>query len=684
LSARKLLVELLLPLGRALRHLDVRAYVKIPTRPPAELGNALAGNPRRSPQLHPVRNRHVDVAVERRDRVLGPEHGVWNRGLVIAPIASAMVTLFLCGDVMLARGIDQTLAEPCDPKLYEPHMDDARDYVASAEEASGPIPRRHSLIIERSAITGVERPRFALPMQIPPSPAHVRRAPEVCPYQPHRPVLAAVALLAACSSGTTVAETSPETSPIDRPTTAVWPAVNRWNERLEQEYAEFVETLGDAIESRRCHHLDQCLRDPVANTTYEPAVDAKLRLDLDCADLPYVLRAYFSFKRRLPFGFVAATRDQGRDPRYAVGIEPTQFLTWRDFPTPRRLLVEMIGRVHSGMYRIAPQVETGDLFPLSITRRAVRPGSIFYDPNGHVLVVARARPDGAVYMIDGHPDGSITWKRFGAAFAIGSARLGGGFKAFRPLRLEDGKLVQARNQELANFDASTQYDRSRHVVDGTPVAYHLWVRALLAESNAAVDPLVEFREQVRALCRDIADRVEAVDAAILAGIAARPHPGFLPPNIYGAEADWEIYSTPSRDARLKAAFRELKDFTSALPDLTERASTLRAIWSEEARSPACAFSYRSSLGVEVPLRLDAVLDRLFDLSFDPYHCPEVRWGAPAGSTERSACRDDANKWRWYALEARLRNRIDREYGVPTPLDSGPEAPPDVDVRSARP
>jgi len=53
-----------------------------------------------------------------------------------------MVTLFVCGDVMLARGIDQILAEPCDPKLYEPHMDDARDYITIAEDVSGPIPRR--------------------------------------------------------------------------------------------------------------------------------------------------------------------------------------------------------------------------------------------------------------------------------------------------------------------------------------------------------------------------------------------------------------------------------------------------------------------------------------------------------------------------------------------------------------
>jgi poly-gamma-glutamate synthesis protein (capsule biosynthesis protein) len=52
-----------------------------------------------------------------------------------------MVTLFVCGDVMLARGIDQILPEPCDPTLYEPYMTDARDYIALAEQVSGPIPR---------------------------------------------------------------------------------------------------------------------------------------------------------------------------------------------------------------------------------------------------------------------------------------------------------------------------------------------------------------------------------------------------------------------------------------------------------------------------------------------------------------------------------------------------------------
>jgi poly-gamma-glutamate synthesis protein (capsule biosynthesis protein) len=50
--------------------------------------------------------------------------------------------LFLCGDVMTGRGIDQILAAPCDPALDEPWVKDARDYVRLAERASGPIPRR--------------------------------------------------------------------------------------------------------------------------------------------------------------------------------------------------------------------------------------------------------------------------------------------------------------------------------------------------------------------------------------------------------------------------------------------------------------------------------------------------------------------------------------------------------------
>ena len=51
------------------------------------------------------------------------------------------IRAFLCGDVMTGRGIDQVLAWPGEPVLYEPYVRNARDYVQLAENLHGHIPR---------------------------------------------------------------------------------------------------------------------------------------------------------------------------------------------------------------------------------------------------------------------------------------------------------------------------------------------------------------------------------------------------------------------------------------------------------------------------------------------------------------------------------------------------------------
>lgn len=53
--------------------------------------------------------------------------------------------VFLCGDVMTGRGIDQILPHPGDPRLFEGYLHSALDYVDLAELASGAIPRGVSL-----------------------------------------------------------------------------------------------------------------------------------------------------------------------------------------------------------------------------------------------------------------------------------------------------------------------------------------------------------------------------------------------------------------------------------------------------------------------------------------------------------------------------------------------------------
>lgn len=55
---------------------------------------------------------------------------------------SAGLTMFLCGDVMTGRGVDQILPHPSKPRLFEPYVTSALTYVELAERTVGPIPRR--------------------------------------------------------------------------------------------------------------------------------------------------------------------------------------------------------------------------------------------------------------------------------------------------------------------------------------------------------------------------------------------------------------------------------------------------------------------------------------------------------------------------------------------------------------
>ena len=49
------------------------------------------------------------------------------------------ITLFMTGDVMTGRGIDQILPYPSDPVIYESYMKSAKGYVEIAMEANGLI-----------------------------------------------------------------------------------------------------------------------------------------------------------------------------------------------------------------------------------------------------------------------------------------------------------------------------------------------------------------------------------------------------------------------------------------------------------------------------------------------------------------------------------------------------------------
>jgi poly-gamma-glutamate capsule biosynthesis protein CapA/YwtB (metallophosphatase superfamily) len=68
-----------------------------------------------------------------------------------------ITTLFLCGDVMTGRGIDQVLPQPGSPRICERYAESALDYVALAEAANGPLPRP----VDFSYIWGEALPELA-------------------------------------------------------------------------------------------------------------------------------------------------------------------------------------------------------------------------------------------------------------------------------------------------------------------------------------------------------------------------------------------------------------------------------------------------------------------------------------------------------------------------------------------
>ena len=80
--------------------------------------------------------------------------------------------------------------------------------------------------------------------------------------------------------------------------------------------------------------------------------------------------------------------------------------------------------------------------------------------------------------------------------------------------------------------------------------------------------------------------------------------------------------------------------------------------------------------------LNDVQSRLFQLSFDPYACVEMRWGAYPGSTQEYAkCNaQDADHVQRFKDQQTLRNLIDRPAaGTETPIGFGPQNHEDVDV-----
>ncbi len=470
---------------------------------------------------------------------------------------------------------------------------------------------------------------------------------------------------------------------------------NAWSGQDEKNFQEFVRGIGKAKENRLCTTTDNCIKNRIANPLFANRNPPGLKVFSDCADLPFILRGYFAWMNNLPFSYPVAVqkaspRETKPDVRYTTfGNRISRRQAVKNGDNVNTVLTNVVNSISSAMFRVHPKSDvTGpnvfnDFYHVEIKRESIVPGTTFYDPNGHILVVYEVADDGRIFMIDAHPDNSLTRAVYDEKkFIVSSPYYGAGFKNWRPVSVVNGNYEAKRNEELSDFTLTQHYGteeqlsdttwrQRRFSINGEEVSFGDYVRRSLAKGNLKYEPVNELRESLKALCEDIKDRQHAVEDAIKTGIHRKPHPERLPENIYGTHGEWESYSTPSRDARLKAAILSVKESVKTLYDKfrsgdpvvvyngTDLLSDLRSVYAEE--SQKCVISYTNSRGSEVPLNMDQVIDRAYAVSFDPYHCVELRWGA--SGQELSSCGDDQNKLAWYTAQQNLRNSIERNYDL---------------------
>ncbi|MFZ4806992.1 MAG: hypothetical protein ACOYLQ_07020 [Hyphomicrobiaceae bacterium] len=469
------------------------------------------------------------------------------------------------------------------------------------------------------------------------------------------------------------------------------------SEADEQGYEAFVTAIGESD----CATVHDCITSPVANPRFSGGNPPYYTFFADCADLPYFLRAYYASRNGLPFSFSYRYNAHPRSARGTSSVTGNVITKRQDIVGPgpdMRIAWSQIGQFVSSEHFRTPGDYKGKLvpdhYPVRLTRESIRPGTVIFDPDGHLAVVYKVTADGRIHYIDSHPDNSLTRGVYNREFARTEPEMGAGFKRYRPFelrgakRLPDGSLVGGRivhktDAELPDWSLEQFYGTEpvrpakwsggSFALEGRQLDYYDYLRFKLASPGFKYSPVEEIREAIRGLCQDIKYRVDMVEIAIKAGMHRRPQPHKLPDNIYATKGDWETYSTPSRDARLKTSFEELRDEIARFIDLFRKGSDiirysgsdlrrdLAAVYREETAS--CTITYQKSDGRAKTLTFADVKERLFDLSFDPHHCPELRWGA-RDSDELASCPDDAVKRAWYVAQDRLRNQVTRTYGEP--------------------
>jgi hypothetical protein len=453
-----------------------------------------------------------------------------------------------------------------------------------------------------------------------------------------------------------------------------WRATQAWSRATENLFSAWIERMFDASADATFAFpsLAPILHDPARNFLWghlgvredDPKNRSIPRATPDCADLPYYLRAYFAWKLGLPFALRDCDRGKSDRPPKCGSIfhnesSDESIKGSSALDRFRGFLRILANRVQSGSARTALADNETDFYPVALVRDALRPGAIYADPYGHVMMLTSwvdqtSDHGGLLFAVDGQPDNSVGRKRFWEGnfmFTNDIKSAGPGFKAFRPVvRGADGALAEMNNQALAADPRFAPYSGEQARLDRD--AFYARMAKLI--NPKGLDARAAYEETMNALVEQLTTRIGSVDNGerYMRDKSYPVVPMPVGPKIFETTGPWEDYATPSRDMRLLIAMRVLAELPAKISEHPElfllagrKPAEVRAEIEvlHKKRTRERSIEYRRSDGSPFPLTVADIFARrtALEMAYNPNDCVEIRWGASEKTPDFATCKRHA-------------------------------------------
>jgi hypothetical protein len=468
----------------------------------------------------------------------------------------------------------------------------------------------------------------------------------------------------------------------------VWPHLRQWNSEELDKFSQWVNNIyqykKNGSSKQKSAKPDSIFRDNEMNLLNNPHFskgnkqlsnsDLELLKNLThCGSFPAVLKTYYEYRRGLPSVISKIASKKGGDLRYSQGNYPKKHFDSISFKGSfSEFISHTLGYSSgsaflTGNFRTDPFLERTDSIPIAIEPEFIKPGTVAYNPNGHILVVGNIDKTGEVNFLDSHPDHSVTYTKDLSALGFvksaedgpeGFERCYSGFRMLRLSKISSNKAELLTNEEMIPFGFSVQQYKDQAKIKkgemeirGEKIQnFPSLVRSRLRQNKSnLIEMIYNFSEEYLEMMKSREEFVQDAWSDVLKyGPITFPN-NSQNENIYQANGRWEIWSSPSSDIDRKNKYiylvnnvkNALENFGnnssfdySKFQNVTEMAEQIRnlktKLFSEK------KFKYQNSKKQEVELSLLDIEQRLFDLSFNPNHCPELRWGAPPGKERKYA------------------------------------------------